>query len=434
MRCPACGAGNPDGASACQWCGASLDVSLADLAADPGAAVGSPVAGDAADRRPCDVCGEVNVPGARFCVSCGTALGPPASAAATAGAAADIGGSVAPEPEPVPGRGDADDPTTVLDDPTTVLDDPTTVLGPAPGPDAGTDDAAATTVMGATRSPHVEAELPEAYVDDDDEGPNVRALVLGATVVVLVLALVLVGWSQIVRDDADDAMLPSIELPDVTPPPEPPPPVVTPDEPPPTPAPTSPPTSPPPVTSAPTQTAPAETAPPETGPSGTGPSGTEPSATEPGTSPATTPPSTVPPTPAPTTAPAPTTTASPAPPPTLTPGGVPGDLGVPGRPMSRPPCDGGHITIVQSASGPNVSAAGVGSVLEEYPDTEYLRTDQTCPSLRQQVDGNPVYVVYFGPYSAPENACADRSRGPADSYVRTLSTDLPPNHTVDCPS
>ncbi len=141
------------------------------------------------------------------------------------------------------------------------------------------------------------------------------------------------------------------------------------------------------------------------------------------------PPPPPPPTAAPTAAPTnpPTTVAPPSPPP---PGG--GDLGVPGHPMQRPPCDGGFITVLASAIGDQATADSMGSVIGDYPGSSYLRTDVTCASLNPSSGGRPIYVVYFGPFATSSEACASRSQGPDDAYVRRLSNDLGPNHSVTC--
>lgn len=110
---------------------------------------------------------------------------------------------------------------------------------------------------------------------------------------------------------------------------------------------------------------------------------------------------------------------------------VPGDLAVPGHPMSKPACDDKTITIVASAIGDQATAASIGAVIDQY-DAEYLRTDQTCPSLTQSSDGKPIYVVYLGPFGSDSAACQARARGPQGSYVRRLSTTLGPDHFVAC--
>lgn len=132
------------------------------------------------------------------------------------------------------------------------------------------------------------------------------------------------------------------------------------------------------------------------------------------------------PTSAPTTAP-PVTAA-----PSAGPDAVPGDLGIPGRAMLAPPCNDSYITVLASAIGADASAPAVAAVLDEFPTASYLRTDQTCPSLTPDIDGEPVYVVFFGPFPFASDACAARADGTPDAYARRLSVDLGPGHSVDC--
>jgi serine/threonine-protein kinase len=130
-----------------------------------------------------------------------------------------------------------------------------------------------------------------------------------------------------------------------------------------------------------------------------------------------------------------TTTAPPAPPttaPGADPGAVLGDLAIAGRPMQAPPCDGSFITVIASAVGPEATAGGIAAVLDAYPGSNYLRTDQTCSSLNPSVDGQPIYVVFFGPFPFASDACAARADGTEGSYARQLSNDVPPTHAVAC--
>ena len=101
--------------------------------------------------------------------------------------------------------------------------------------------------------------------------------------------------------------------------------------------------------------------------------------------------------------------------------------------MQQPACDESYITIIASAVGPQATAAGIEAVLEQYGGSNYLRTDQTCPSLNPSVDGQPIYVVFFGPFPIADDACTARADGTEGSYARQLSDDLAPDHTVDCP-
>lgn len=118
--------------------------------------------------------------------------------------------------------------------------------------------------------------------------------------------------------------------------------------------------------------------------------------------------------------------------PAASPDAVPGDLGVPGHAMQKPDCNGGFITILASAIGDEATATGIGAVIAKYPGSNYLRTDQTCPSLTQSVNGEPIYVVYLGPFAVDSDACAARSQGPQGAYARQLSNELGPDHNVKC--
>lgn len=131
-----------------------------------------------------------------------------------------------------------------------------------------------------------------------------------------------------------------------------------------------------------------------------------------------------------TTVPASTTTPTTAP--DADPDAVPGDLGIDGRPMQSPACDGSFITVLGSAVGSDATAAGIEAVLDTYAGSEYLRTDQSCSSLAQSSNGDPIYVVYLGPFAFAEDACTARSEGPDGAYARQMSNDVGPNEAVDC--
>lgn len=140
-------------------------------------------------------------------------------------------------------------------------------------------------------------------------------------------------------------------------------------------------------------------------------------------------PPTIPITPPPTVAPAITTTTVAG---GATDDTVPGDLGVPGRPMHRPVCTGAYITVLGSNVASRTSAAGIAQLLEQYPGSEYLRTDQSCRSLDRSAEGEPIYVVFFGPFPEQSDACIARAQGPDGAYARRLSDELGPDHGVNC--
>ena len=114
------------------------------------------------------------------------------------------------------------------------------------------------------------------------------------------------------------------------------------------------------------------------------------------------------------------------------PDAVAGDLGIAARPMQQPDCEGAYITILASAVGAQATAAGIENILDAYPGSNYLRTDQTCPSLTPAIDGEPIYVVYLGPFAFDTDACAARAEGPEGAYARILSDELGPDHGVPC--
>lgn len=108
----------------------------------------------------------------------------------------------------------------------------------------------------------------------------------------------------------------------------------------------------------------------------------------------------------PTTVPPPTTIPPTVPPPPLS-TTVPGDLGL-FVAMTRPACDGQWAVFVSSAVTPGKYADEVTRALRRFPGSEYLRTDVTCSSLRPDLNGNPIYTVYYGPYQTKAEACAKR--------------------------
>lgn len=150
--------------------------------------------------------------------------------------------------------------------------------------------------------------------------------------------------------------------------------------------------------------------------------------TSPSAPPATAPPPTAPAATEPTPTPTPTPTTPVAPGDT-----VPGDLAVVGAPMARPVCQGEYITIIASAIGDQATAAGIRRVLDQYPDASYLRTDQSCDSLAQaSASGEPIYVVFFGPFPEASDACASRSKGPSDAYAKQLVSGTGVSGAVSC--
>lgn len=108
-----------------------------------------------------------------------------------------------------------------------------------------------------------------------------------------------------------------------------------------------------------------------------------------------------------------------------------GDLGL-SQPILDEACDGRFITFVGSAVGQRPYSDVVSTLLNQYPGTNYIWT-KACPSLRQEfTNGADIYGVVFGPYVTVEEACNAIGFGPADAYVRRISTFDAQDHTVSC--
>ncbi|MGV0838352.1 protein kinase domain-containing protein [Mycolicibacterium thermoresistibile] len=108
------------------------------------------------------------------------------------------------------------------------------------------------------------------------------------------------------------------------------------------------------------------------------------------------------------------------------------DLGLT-QPMSRPSCNGQGIVVLGSVTTPGRYAEGVQRLLAAHPGSSYLRTDQTCPSLRAATEaGNPIYAVYRpAGYTRAQVCVAVRSAG-GDAYGKWLDYTNSPDHRVQC--
>lgn len=128
-------------------------------------------------------------------------------------------------------------------------------------------------------------------------------------------------------------------------------------------------------------------------------------------------------------APQPPPSTSPLPPPPRSDGG---DLNV-SIPMSRPACDGTGIVVLGSVTTPGQYAEGVQRLLNANPGASYLRTDQSCPSLRRATaEGNPIYAVYRVAGRSQAAVCDAVATAGGGAYGRWLSTNLPPDHKISC--
>jgi serine/threonine-protein kinase len=107
-----------------------------------------------------------------------------------------------------------------------------------------------------------------------------------------------------------------------------------------------------------------------------------------------------------------------------------GDLGL-AKPIANVGCTGQYVTLVHSATTPGAYSEEVAGMLAANPGSSYLRTDASCGALVQQLDGNPVYAVYFGPFGSGGVACA--ARPAAESYVKVMAPGVGPDESaIEC--
>jgi len=121
-----------------------------------------------------------------------------------------------------------------------------------------------------------------------------------------------------------------------------------------------------------------------------------------------------------------------APPPLPAPHPQSADLGL-GQPISRPSCNGQGIVILGSVTTPGLYAAGVQRLLDAHPGAFYLRTDQTCPSLRPATaEGNPIYAVFALGGQTQGQVCDAVKRAGGGAYGKWLDTTTDPDYIIEC--
>lgn len=116
-----------------------------------------------------------------------------------------------------------------------------------------------------------------------------------------------------------------------------------------------------------------------------------------------------------------TTTATPVPAPATT-ARNPADLGL-SVPISTPACDGTAIMVVENATNPETDRDVIAGALAANPGAQYLRTDNSCPSLRQSDEnGNLIYAAYIVVGQGKSAICSAFPRFPEDDYGKLLDT------------
>ncbi|MCV7176165.1 serine/threonine-protein kinase [Mycolicibacterium sphagni] len=119
-------------------------------------------------------------------------------------------------------------------------------------------------------------------------------------------------------------------------------------------------------------------------------------------------------------------------PPPAPPRSPPGDLGL-AQPISQPQCNGQGIVIVGNVTTPGLYAAGIERLLEANPGAFYLRTDQTCPSLRAANEqGNPIYSVFIPAGNTQAQVCAAVHAAGGNAYGKWLNYTTDPGFIIPC--
>lgn len=101
--------------------------------------------------------------------------------------------------------------------------------------------------------------------------------------------------------------------------------------------------------------------------------------------------------------------------------------------MSYPTCNGQGIAILGSVTTPGLYAAGVQRLLDANPGAFYLRTDQTCPSLRPaDEEGNPIYAVFDLGGTTRSEVCAAVHAAGSNAYGKWLDMSTDPGFIIPC--
>ncbi|WP_250887534.1 serine/threonine protein kinase [Rhodococcus sp. WY5] len=109
-----------------------------------------------------------------------------------------------------------------------------------------------------------------------------------------------------------------------------------------------------------------------------------------------------------------------------------GDLGV-SKPITVPSCKGTGIVVLANATDPATYASEIQNYLDAFPGSKYLRTDQSCPSLRQVSDsGTAIYTVYRESGNTESKICKDVRAAGGDAYGKWLDTTTDPSTRMTC--
>ena len=89
--------------------------------------------------------------------------------------------------------------------------------------------------------------------------------------------------------------------------------------------------------------------------------------------------------------------------------------------------------ILENVTTPGLYDSAIPQYLAKHPGSSYLRTDQSCPSLRQADDeGDPIYAVYryagMTDAAARSAVCAEG----AGAYGKRMDYGTDPSHQILC--
>ncbi|MBN3458864.1 hypothetical protein JNN96_33035 [Mycobacterium sp. DSM 3803] len=102
-------------------------------------------------------------------------------------------------------------------------------------------------------------------------------------------------------------------------------------------------------------------------------------------------------------------------------------------PITQPDCDGTGIVVLRNAVTPGNYDAEIQRGLDSFPGASYLRTDHSCPSLRQVSDaGTPIYTVYRPAGRSLGEVCAAVNRAGGDAYGKWLDMTTDPKYILPC--
>ncbi|MCE5292751.1 MAG: serine/threonine protein kinase [Nocardiaceae bacterium] len=110
------------------------------------------------------------------------------------------------------------------------------------------------------------------------------------------------------------------------------------------------------------------------------------------------------------------------------------DLGL-DVPISVPPCDGTGIVMLGASITPGKYKDEIGEFLDKHPGSSYLRTDESCPSLRQSTpDGKAIYAVYRPAGKTTGEVCEAVHAAGGDAYGTWLDKTSDPSKIIHCPA